>query len=190
MGAPAFRFDADEHIYTDLDGRQIPNITTMLKTTGWIDERWYTEESCLRGIAVHSLTTDVDLGALDVESCVTKYRGYLLAHVAATKVLRPTWTEIEVPRVHEGFRFGGRPDRVGLVCNLHTIADIKSGAKHKAHPIQTALQAILVATPARLPAHQWQRMNIYIKATGKFCVEIHRNRRDFDEAMEIIKACC
>jgi hypothetical protein len=84
-GSAVFRFDAVNHEYIDpSSGSVFPHITGMLQQTGWIDDTWYTEESSARGRAVHRLTADFDLGALHVDSCVSRYRPYLLGHVKCT----------------------------------------------------------------------------------------------------------
>src|SRR5574341_1863405 len=46
-----FRFDALNHEYLSVaTGEVFPHITGMLEQTGWIDDRWYTEESSDRGM--------------------------------------------------------------------------------------------------------------------------------------------
>lgn len=187
--ANSFRFDPERHEYTTLDGEVLPHITGMLETTGWIDDTWMTEESSERGRCVHSLTAEFDLGALDVGSCVSRYRPYLLAHVACMAVLRPAWQAVEEPSVHPQLRYGGRPDRVGKVRGLWTVLEVKSGVKQKSHAIQTALQAILAAVETPLPAWQWQRYALYLKPNGKYKLDPHDDRADFDEALRIIHKC-
>lgn len=185
-----FHFDPADHRYTTLDGQVLPSITQMLDKTGWIDDRWYTEESSVRGTAVHDLTASYDMGALDPSTLESRYKGYVLAYVALSHVLRPEWEEIETMDAHPQLHFAGRPDRKGKVFKVRTVADLKTGAKEKSHQIQTALQAILVSWRSSLPPHAWQRLNLYIKASGRYSVEHHRDRRDLDEAYRIIKVCC
>lgn len=184
-----FRFDAIQHAYY-YDGVRVPSITQMLLTTGWVDDTYYTEASRIRGTAVHDLATAYDLGALDPKDCESRYKGWFLGYVAAMKPLQPAWEDIELPSVHPLHKFGGRPDRRGRVFRVQTILEIKSGAKEKAHKIQTALQAILVNAEHPLPPEHYQRLACYVKRTGKFSVEQHDQRADFDEARRIIKRCC
>lgn len=188
---PALRFDPDGHIYTDEIG-EMPHITGMLAEAGLVDDTWFTEEASERGTAVHRLTANYDMGVLDPETVVSKYRGWLLSHEKAMEAIRPTWSDIEVPFMHTQLRFGGRPDRVGEVFRLHTVADGKSGAENKkADPIQLALQAILAAPLTHLKdPRQWQRLNIYWSQTGRFKVVPRTDKRDFDTAYEIIRQCC
>jgi hypothetical protein len=188
---PVFRFDGINHEYIDLaTGAVLPHITGMLERTGWIDDTWFTEESSARGQAVHRLTADYDLGALDVKSCVSKFRGYLLGHVKALQILQPEILAVEEPLIHPVYRFGGRPDRVVIVRRVKGVLEIKSGAVEKSHQIQTALQAMLASPETDLPPEMLQRLCLYLKDNGKFKLEEHTHRRDFDEARRIIRTCC
>jgi hypothetical protein len=186
-----FRFDATNHEYIDLEtGAVLPHITGMLERTGWIDDTWYTEESSERGTAVHRLTADYDLGALDVESCVSRYRGYLLGHVAAMGILRPEIVAVEEPIINPIQKWGGRPDRVIVVRKLRGVLEIKTGIEARSHQIQTALQAILEGFECGIPAEGLSRQALYLKDKGKFKLLEHRDRRDFIEAQRVIARCC
>lgn len=186
----ACRFEEEAHVYY-LDGVVVPSITQMLKKVGLIDDTYYTEESSERGRAVHALSAAYDLGALDVATCDSVYRPYLLAHVKVVELMRPrpTWLAVEEPAVHPHYRFGGRPDRVGVVFGLKAVWEVKSGAVERSHSIQTALQSILVAPRLGLPAHLVARFAEYLTANGKGRVLEHKNRHDCDKAYEIIRAC-
>lgn len=185
--ATPFRFDAAAHEYF-LEGQRVPGITEMLDRGGLYDKTWYTEASRQRGTAVHDLTSAFDLEALEVESCHSPYRNYLLAHVAAMRALKPDWWDIEVPRVHPLLKFGGRCDRVGLVFQRRTILEEKSGAVEKAHQVQTALQAILLESVYALPAEAWQRLALYLGPKGKFKLYEHKDTHaDFAEARRLLK---
>jgi hypothetical protein len=189
--SPTFLFDVDAHTYTDaVTGHRYPSITGLLKMAGWVDDRWYTEASRVRGTAVHKMAADYDLGALTPAGCVSPYRGWLLAHDAAMRVIKPTLIDVEIPRVHPTLGFAGRPDRTAICYRLKSVLELKSGAKEKAHPIQTALQAILVAPDLKLPAHLIARLCLYLKANGKYALDVHDQRADFDEAHRIIRRYC
>lgn len=186
-----FRFNATSHEYIDLEtGAILPHITGMLLRAGVIDDTWFTEESSLRGQAVHRLTADYDLEALHVESCVSRHRGYLLGHVKAMQIVRPEILAVEEPYVHPTHKFGGRPDRVARIYSLGSVLEIKAAVPAKSHQIQTALQAILVADQFQLPADMVGRFCLYLKKDGKFKLEEHKHRGDFDEARRIIRRFC
>jgi hypothetical protein len=189
----AFRFDAGAHEYIEVGtGALLPHITGMLHATGWVDDTWFTEESSLRGQAVHRLTAEYDLGALDIESCTSRYRAYLLGHVKLMGIVRPKWNAIEEPIVHPTFKFGGRPDRDGLVFSpgLNAVWEVKAAIPQRSHQVQTALQAILVAPKLGLPPFAVKRFAEYLKPNGKFKVEEHKDARDFREAERVIRRCC
>ena len=186
--AALFRFNADAHTYVDLlTGEELPHITKMLENAGLVDDTWFTEESCERGTEVHRLTKDYDLEALDPDGCVSIYRGYLLAHVKAVSVIQPRWEGIEEPLVHPQYRFGGRLDRLGVFYGAAGVLEIKTGLVTRAHQIQTALQAILAAPRFGLPAEMLTRYVLYLKDKGKFKLERHEDRHDFDTARVIIR---
>lgn len=187
-----FRFDAVLHRYLSLEREPdvYPHITGMLEEAGLVDSTWFTEESKIRGTAVHKLTADFDLGALDVPTCTSRYRGWLLGHVAAMGILRPDVLQVEEPSVHPTYRFGGRPDRVWSLDGAVCVAEVKSGPLEPSHAIQLALQAILISLKYRLPPTSIGRFGLYLKESGKFKVEQFTKASDFDEALRIIRRCC
>lgn len=189
---PLFRFDAATHTYIDLvTGAELPHITGMLERTGWIDATWFVEEDSRRGQEIHKLTADFDLGALDVDRCVSRYRAYLLAYARAMQTLQPEILSVEQPIVTGGkHRWGGRPDRAARTFGLVGPVEIKSGGPQKSHPIQTALQAILLEQSLEVPAEFQSRLCVYVMASGRCKVERHTRRADFHQAREIINACC
>jgi len=156
----------------------------------WVDDRFYNDEGKWRGSEVHRLTLDLDLEAITVDDYVGPYRGWLLAYAQAIAVLRPEWSHLEEPFIHPTLRFGGRVDRAGSVYKLQSVCEIKSGKFHKSHPIQTALQAILIADELRLPAELIGRFCIYIEGSGRFKVEEFPDRVDLRHARRVLRDCC
>lgn len=126
-----FRFDSLNHEYIELQtGVVLPHITGMLEATGWIDDTWYEEEDRERGTAVHRLTADYDLGAIEDPADVSsRYKGWLLAHVAAMAIMRPTILAVEQPLVHPTLKFGGRPDRIVIAYGARGVLELKSGQR-------------------------------------------------------------
>lgn len=191
LSAVGFRFDEERHEYTDLSTGEIrPNISLMLERDGQTDSTWMTPESRVRGRAVHKLTADYDLGAITVAAAPPELHGYLAAHALAVGIMRPEWVAIEVPRLHRVYRFGGRPDRAMIFGGLSAVLDEKSGDPEKGHAIQTALQAILEGEHFNLAPESVGRFCLYLKADGKFRLEEHTHRRDFDTAYRIIREQC
>jgi hypothetical protein len=184
-----FRFEHADHTYWVGD-QLVPNVTGMLKKTGWVDDSHYKEEHRVRGQAVHQLTSEYDLRSLDIDRLVSPYRGYVLGHVEVMKRLRPTWLAVEEPVVHPQFRFGCRPDRVMRAFKAVGLMDQKTGGPEKWHRIQLALQAIAVSWRYGLAPEAMQRFNEYLTVDGGGRMIEHLKRRDFDEAYRIIKECC
>lgn len=185
--APTFHYDEVDHAYY-LDGQRIPSITQLIDRGGLVNgAEYFTEESRRRGTEIHQLCADWDMGALDPLTVTSSRRPYLLGYIAACQALKPTWEAIEEADHHPVYRFAGRTDRVGVVNRLQSVAEIKSATKARHHAIQTALQAILASARWKLPHDQWQRLCIYVKKTGKFSVERHEDRRDFDVAFDLIR---
>ncbi len=187
-----FRFEAETHSYLDIEtGDEIAHITGLLLRSGWVDDRFFTEEGSERGTAVHGMTAQYDLGSHDVEAFRgQRYVGYLLSHVKAVSMIKPTWITIEQPRVHPTLRFGGRPDREAILWGIRSVLEGKSGEPQQADLVQTALQAILVAPWAGLPPEAIARFGLYWRANGKYRLEEFKDRRDFDEARRILKRYC
>ena len=186
---PVCRFDAIEHQYF-IDGEEVPHITGMLDNVNLIDDAWLTEEGRERGQIVHRLAADFDLGAIaDPRQVENIYKGWFLAHVAAMRTIRPTWTAVEQAIISVAHRFGGRPDRVGRVWGAWAVVDLKTGTRSAATPIQTALQAILAAPGLRLPPTAIVRYELDLKKNGKWELFEHTDRRNFDKAYEVIRDC-
>ena len=183
-----FHYDDAQHAYY-LDDRRIPSVTQLIERAGLITgSAYFTDAHRERGTVVHARCTDLDLGVVDVVTDQTPYRGYLLAYAAVRPLLRATWRRIEEAECHPTLGVGGRPDRVGAALGVPvTIGEIKTGGKAGHHAIQTALQAILVAPSEQVEPHAIQRLCIYLKPTGRYSVDLHKDRRDFDEAYRILR---
>lgn len=187
----AVRFDAPRHEYRLVrTGSLLPSITQMEKRAGLIDDEFMTEEGRERGQAVHTWTAHFDLDALppeEVDGGTSPYRGWFLAHVQATSVVRPDWQHVEVPMVNCQYGFAGRADRIGRLYRAMAIPEIKSGPHDRAHEIQTALQAMLAAPLVHLPPEAIKRYGWYLCRDGKWKLLEFKDRRDFDEARRIAR---
>lgn len=194
------RFDEGLHQYIDIATGEIrKSATQLLVLAGEVTEDYYTEEGRERGSQVHRLTLDYDLGAIEVEDVVSAHRGYLLAYAALTEaVQRPTWTSLEEPIAHRVLPYCTTPDRVGNVFKLLSVAEIKSGPyvypKKKGRPgpheIQTAFQALAVASRLHIRPEIIKRWGFYIQADGRFKVMEFVNNADLRRAREIVRDFC
>lgn len=187
---PAFRFDAVQHRYF-CNGKEREHCTGLLQKAGLIDDTWFTEESSIRGSAIHRLTADYDLDALDPRTLVSTYRGYVLGHVDAMRVIPHEWDKVEQPIMHPVHLYGVRTDRVGRIYGLQGVLEGKStAAPHYSHEIQTALQVLAESYGHPIPPEAWWRGALYWKPNGKWRLIQHINRRDFDVAREILNTFC
>ena len=189
--APVFSFNESDHSYW-LGETRLPSITQLISLGGLVNgEAYFTEASRERGLLTHALCADFDLGVdLGAELQSSPVRGYVLAYMAAMDALKPTWECIEEADYSPRYRFAGRTDRIGMVFGKRTVCEIKSAVKAAHHSVQTSLQAILAAERWPLPAREFQRLTIYLKPTGKYAVERHEDRRDFDCALKLIREFC
>lgn len=186
-----FIYNAADHHYIDARTGEIrPHITGMLVQTGYTDERWFTDEARIRGTAVHDMTLAYDLGALDPEDVVSEYKPFFLAYVKAMKGLPHAWEHLEEAFYHPTYRYGGRLDRAGTVEGCKAILEAKTGQDSKAYPIQTALQAILIAPAWRLKPEHIKRYCVRLLPTGRCKVEEHVDRSDYDRAYQVIRETC
>ena len=186
-----FRFDAKKHQYYNENGRPIKHITGLLIDEGLIDDAFFTAAGRDRGHAVHKITADWDLGVLEPELIEgSPYLGYLGAYQAMSAILQPTWTGVEIARVHSSLRYGGRPDRDGMTDGRPTVLEIKSGAPHKSTGIQLAMQSILLEDETGLAAKRWRRMTAYLKPTGNFRLYDYPGAYEIEEAHRIIRKHC
>lgn len=187
-GVP-FRFHQERHEYSIVStGEVVPHITGMLERAGLVDDTWYTEDSRIRGSAVHELTAAYDLDALDLATCDSPYKAYVCAYAEAMKILQAEILAIEQAFLHAIYRYGGRPDRLVIIQGRKGVLEIKTGApEKKVHPIQTALQAILVEEELQLPADMIERLCLYVKPNGRYSLEEHASKRDLDTARRIIR---
>lgn len=191
MSAPpvtAFRFDEATHAYTHAEtGEAYPSVTQLLKRAGLIDTTFLTPEGRARGTAVHELCAAYDNGLVRRHEVVSRYRGWFLAYLRMLDLIRPEILTVEQAAIHPVLRFGGRPDRTIKMQGITGVLEIKTGAKAKSDPIQTALQVILLTHDHPLPFNAWGRYVVYVKENGKFSLEEHRLRADFDEAYRILR---
>lgn len=187
--APAFGFDAGRHEYVDREtGLVYPHITGLLKWSGDLDDRWFTQESRVRGTAVHRLTAEYDLGGhSDPVASVGAYKPYLLAHIAMRALVQPTILRVEEPMVHPGYRFGGRPDRIVRLLGVRGSFEIKSGEPTKAHKLQAAFQCLLDSMDAGIPPEALGRWAAYYTPDGRFRIRPFEDAKDFARVRDILR---
>ena len=166
-----FTFDPDTHYY-ELDGKELPSVTTILKDAGIIDTSKYATGSAEFGSDVHAACELYDL--YGEESADERVKGHLIAWKAFLDRLKPKFTHCEEPIYHQTHIYAGTPDRVGSL-NAHNrtaIIDIKSGHKEPWHALQSAAYAWCFEKPTLI-----ERMCVYLRSDGTHSVEYHQRTR-------------
>lgn len=134
-------FEHATHTYR-IDGAVVPSVTQILSEAGLIDDRWYTEESQLRGRTVHIITALEDRGELEESQVADEYKGYLAAWRRFKAETNCDIMAIEKRAYESTYRFAGTLDRTIEYRNAHGgaygVLDIKTGTEASWHPIQTA----------------------------------------------------
>ena len=128
-------FDAEAHAYY-VNGRPVLSVTQVLKSVGFIDDTYYTEEGRERGTFVHEACEAVDLGDAPLEDVPDDLRWYVRAWVRFRDEHGFEAEEIEKPRANLTLCYAGTPDRVGRFtrgqwAGRRFVIDFKTGALAK-----------------------------------------------------------
>ena len=111
-----------------IDGVEVPSVTTVLKSAGIIDDRFYTEAGRERGTAVHLACQLLDEDDLDWDSVGEEISGYLKAYQAFKKDSGFKPLKIEEGVYNRSYQYAGRYDRLGEIDGKIVLMDIKTGA--------------------------------------------------------------
>jgi len=135
-----------DHCYT-YDGRQFVSVTQALTMTGFIDSKWFTQESRDRGTYVHEATVMIDEGTLNWDALHPDLVPYCRAYewligIAGFKVLA---SEMRV--AHPQYLYAGTLDRIGELNGKLVLIDIKSGGVSAWAALQTAAYADCFSEP-------------------------------------------
>jgi hypothetical protein len=180
-------FDAVAHAYywDSPAGRdQWPSVTGIITRAGRIDTRWFTEDAAARGRAVHRVCELIDrqrfgtLGAADADMQINAWRALYPALLGAehgyrlfVKAVPTEWTAIEQPSFHETKKYGGRPDRRGLVYGEPAVVELKTGQAADWHGEQLAGYQGLEPTGARFV--------VYLRLNGTYRIERCKDAFDY-----------
>jgi len=127
-------FDAIEHKFT-MGGTTIPSVTQILKSEGWIDDRWYTEDGRKRGTNFHLATEWLDKGILDWTTVDGDNLPRLGQYENAIRELDIKMLKAEVI-VHKGKLWAGIVDRFAKFQGEPTVIELKSGQPAIADKLQ------------------------------------------------------
>jgi hypothetical protein len=184
--APAgFVFNQKTHTYM-LGDRRIPSLTGVLTRMGFIESRWFSEQSRNKGTLIHEAIAMLAEGDLDWESVDKKILGKVRAADRFFCETKSKALVIERPMFHGGLWVATTPDLVLETPRGLAVVDNKSGAELPWHPIQTAIQKMVAEDFLRMVIPY--RMSLYLKENGTYDFKEHADRRDITAAFNIIGA--
>ena len=165
-----FIFDEKNHQFI-VGGERWPSITQVLTELGFIDHRWFTDESRVRGSHIHRIIHWHLTGELDEASIDPFLWPYFEAWLRFERETGFRPVETEMPRISEIYRFGGIPDSIGILAGRDVILERKSGAAPTWVALQLAAQEILCGRS--LP-----RFSLQLKKNGHYCLKQYQDHRD------------
>ncbi len=128
------QFDAEEHRYTDREGREYPSVTQVLGSVGFGDWMEFIPAAVLerardRGQAVHAACHYLDEGDLDWDTLDSEVRHYVEHYREWRAFSRFEPIALETPMIIPHLGFAGTPDKIGYIDGDLTILDLKTGEK-------------------------------------------------------------
>ena len=171
-------YDDAEHKYT-LDGVNLSSVTTLLKDSGIINNKFYTEAGANNGKRRHLLTELYDQNRLDWGTIGEADLPYLEAWIKFKEERKVEIMEIEVGAYHPLYSYAGRMDRTALIKGIPYVLDIKTGQPAEWVGLQLTLYGMLIQNIKP------KLMAIYLKKNGNYlCREYEYNERI---AMSVIR---
>lgn len=182
MGAELV-FDPVVHRYF-LDGKELPSVTTVLKSAGLVDFSMVPaqalEAACERGTFVHELTTLDDLGELDEESVDPELAPYLAGWRKFRKDFPAELLLVEKPLGNAVYGYAGTPDRCLGFATENVLVDIKTGPHSPAHGVQLAAYEKL--SEERLKIKFGKLLVVGLTDKGDYSIKDHTPTRKMDWA--------
>ncbi len=184
-----FYFVEATHTYC-LGDKVLPGITGILKSCGYIDPTYYTEEARLRGTHVHKAIELLNKGTLDwdhlidqFESGESDYAGYVIGYQKLVRDWAIKVSIFERRMYHPTLLFAGTPDIVGrCLDNVPCIFELKTGRVPKWAALQTAAQELLVRAWEAESIH-YRRWGVTLNADGTYSKPVEFKEWDRDEAV-------
>ena len=169
-------FDSVEHQYFDLNKKEYPSVTKILKHFGMTPDydRFGNEASKNFGLAVHKVTELYDRGTLDDFNYNSKLDPWLEGYKMFLEEYKPSWISIEEPMISKVWGFAGTTDRV-CVIKRNVLFDIKTGSPDPYHGIQTGGYEVLAEENLNIKIKK--RYTLYL-ATNNFTLVQNENRSD------------
>lgn len=165
--------NAERHEYRTPSGVLVPNVTSILKGAGLVDDTWFTEFARERGSAVHLATALYDRDELDMDTVHPLIMGYLTAWIKFRNDSKFEPQVIEEIVYNAEMGYAGTTDRAGRMGDKWVILDIKTGAMS---PV-TALQ---LAAYQRCKPNYRTRLGVEIRENGTYRATEFNDRNDWN----------
>lgn len=154
-------FNEDIHQYT-YDGNVVPSVTQVIKGTGFVDDRWFTDEARERGTIVHKAVELFNHGTLDMETVDEETAGYLRGWENFIFAFGMEMEVAEQRVYNETYRYAGTLDYIGVSAKgKRYLIDVKTGTPCRSHHLQ------LAAYLACVDKIDFVR-TVYLSADGKY----------------------
>lgn len=159
------KFYPESHTYIDDQGRLVMSVTQILRDSGRIDDRWFTEEARERGTLVHQFCEQYAKGFRN-GGPTPETDGYTGAFVAWIEQTRPYVIDAErfITNTIDALTYAGKFDLLVDVGGETILYDIKTGGKAPWHKAQVAAYALAVR-PRRCGV-------LYLAKDGRFREDI------------------
>lgn len=177
-----YEIHRDENYEYWVNGDKKPSVTAIMDAVGlYKNKEWFTPESAIRGRHIHQICEFIDLGCLDWDSVHPDYKGYVKAYQDFLQKVKPKWSHVEHSFYSPDFGYCGTLDRCGLVMDVPTILDIKTGAVSDNTGVQLAAYA---NAPGMGDSHVLQAL--HLQKNGKWKMpEAYSYRKGWD----VFRAC-
>lgn len=172
----------DTHQYF-LDGVEIPGITSVLKRAGIVgnypcdcDETPGCFCPRCKGTKIHKAIEFDCKSTLDFDSLDVSMKPYILGWRDFCKAFdyHPEYYELKV--FSRSYRYAGRIDTAGKLKDKFYLVEIKTGAKHPTHKLQTAAQSFAFTTTENKNVDG--RLCVYLKDDGTYSAVEHDDGND------------
>lgn len=131
-------FDAERHVYTDSQGREVPSVTGIISAGGLIDTKWSTAWHMERGTAVHRAVELFEQGDLDEGSLDPVIVPYLDAWHRFRAETGYVSNALEQRIYNPVYRYAGTLDQIGIMQDRTCLVDLKTGTCQRWWALQTA----------------------------------------------------
>ncbi len=166
----SFNFLSDPHEY-HLKGQRLWSPSGVFLEVRYVDDRYYTPESCYRGQYVHRVTHLVDDGDIRWNDIAKQYLGFVEAYCEFKEVYKFKPRFREIPVYNPDYLYGVTPDAEGIILDGDdAIVEIKTGTMPWWVRIQLAAQSMGLAPWDTTETYR-RRFCVELKANGKFRVK-------------------